>query len=154
MKVRELMTQSVETCRPDDALNRAAQMMWDGDCGCVPVVDEAMRVVGMITDRDICMATYTRGLPLNAMSVRSAMSAAVHVCGADDPLRAAENTMRTQQLRRLPVLDVEARLVGVLSLSDLARAKALSSKEISETLSAICARRSERESSPTTRDAA
>src|SRR5260370_37373881 len=61
MKVAELMVGEVTACSPDDALNRAAQIMWENDCGSVPVVDRAARLIAMLTDRDICMAAYTRG---------------------------------------------------------------------------------------------
>ena len=74
MKVQEAMTRNVAACGVRDMLNRAAQLMWECDCGSVPVVDEAGNVCGMITDRDICMAAYTQGLPLDQILVRSTMS--------------------------------------------------------------------------------
>src|SRR5690606_28351921 len=67
MQVRELMTRDVQVCGPRDDLNRAAQIMWDHDCGVVPVVDSERRPIGMVTDRDVCMAAYTQGKPLSAI---------------------------------------------------------------------------------------
>src|SRR5262245_6101900 len=64
MEVREIMSTDLETCRADDTLDRAARLMWEHDCGVVPVVDHEGTAVGMITDRDICMAAYTQGRPL------------------------------------------------------------------------------------------
>jgi CBS domain-containing protein len=63
------MTQNPKTCGPSDTLNRAAQLMWENDCGCLPMADEGGRPIGMITDRDSCMCAYTRGLPLTGLQV-------------------------------------------------------------------------------------
>ena len=75
MKVEDLMTRSVGTCRPTDTLSSAAQLMWERDCGCVPVVsdDGSNRVVGMLTDRDICMAAHFRGASPGALPVGQVM---------------------------------------------------------------------------------
>lgn len=144
--VRELMTRDVQTCGPDDMLDVPARMMWDHDCGCIPVVDEGGRVVGMITDRDICMATYIKGMALWALRVSNAMSAVVHACRPEDTIAAAERIMREHQVRRLPVIATDGRLVGILSLNDLAReamrehapaTRAVSPESITETLAAV-----------------
>lgn len=70
MKVQDIMTADVETCRLDDTLDRPAAIMWERDCGVVPVVDDESRIVGMLTDRDICMAAYTQGRPLPEIRCR------------------------------------------------------------------------------------
>jgi CBS-domain-containing membrane protein len=75
----------------------------------------------MLTDRDICMAAYTQGRPLEAIAVSSAMSQRVCSCRRTDALRVALNVLRANQLRRLPVVDAEEHLVGMLSLADVAR---------------------------------
>ena len=94
MKVGDLMTREVKTCIERDSLQKVAKVMWDNDCGCVPVVDEENRVVGVVTDRDICMAAYTQGLHLYGMQVQSAMARTV-VCSAEsDDLATAEELMR------------------------------------------------------------
>src|SRR5689334_1101420 len=82
--VRKLMKESPCTCSPDDSLERAAQLMWELDCGAVPVVAADGSVAGIITDRDICMAAYTRGQTLRAMSVESTMSKSVISCSPED----------------------------------------------------------------------
>ena len=120
MNVGELMTRDVRTCASSDSINDAARIMWERDCGCVPVV-EGGTVVGMITDRDICMAAYTQGRRLMHMTVGSAASTNVLTVGENESLRRAEELMRDAQVRRLPVVDSAGRLVGLLSLSDLAR---------------------------------
>lgn len=121
MNVGELMTRDVRTCAPSDSMNDAARIMWERDCGCVPVVEADGTVVGMITDRDICMAAYTQGRRLMYMNVGSAASKNVVTVGPNDSIRRAEELMRDAQVHRLPVVDTAGRLVGLLSLSDLAR---------------------------------
>jgi len=121
MHVRELMTRSVATCRRHDSLAYAARLMWDRDCGVVPLVDDADRVVGVLTDRDICMATWSKGRAPQHIRAEEAASRVVHAIGEDDPIELAEARMRTHQVRRLPVLDASGRLLGIVSISDLAR---------------------------------
>jgi CBS domain-containing protein len=149
MRVGELMTIDVKACGPGDSLNRAAQIMWENDCGCVPVADGAGKVVGMLTDRDICMAAYTQGRLLAEISVSSAMSKTIVSCRADDAVAAAERLMREERVRRLAVVEADGRLAGILSLSDIARRARherpsgkkktqLSLSEVGETLGSIC----------------
>lgn len=121
MKVAELMTSEVYCCGPGDGLNVPARAMWELDCGCVPVVDEERRLVGMITDRDVCMAAYTQGRPLSEIAVDSAMARVVHTCSPKDALTTAEKIMAESQVRRLPVVDTDGTLMGILSMRDIAR---------------------------------
>ena len=124
MKIENVMTRGVKTCRPEDTLARAAQIFWDLDCGVVPVVDGENRVVGMLTDRDVCLAAWRERRPLSELEVACAMSSPVHGCADDDELSEALGLMRRYQVRRLPVLDRGGRLVGLLSQDDVIRAAA------------------------------
>jgi len=119
MKVSELMKREVQACSVHDNLERAARIMWECDCGCVPVVDDDARVVGMLTDRDVCMAGYTQGKPYAEILVTSAMATKVFGVDAQDQVEVAEAIMRTHRVRRLPVFE-GTKLVGILSLSDVA----------------------------------
>jgi CBS-domain-containing membrane protein len=123
MKVAEIMSREVGCVTADAHANDAACVMWECDCGIVPVVEsnETKRLVGVITDRDVCMAAYTQGKTLGEISVRTAMSTELLTCSADDPLSIAEDRMRSAQIRRLPVVDAAQHLVGVISLADIAR---------------------------------
>jgi CBS domain-containing protein len=103
-----------------DSLATAAQFMWEHDCGCVPVLNEHGLVVGMITDRDICMAAFFQGIPITGIKASAVMSRQLFDCNSDDDLSAAEAIMREKKVRRLPVLNEEGRLVGLISLSDIA----------------------------------
>jgi CBS domain-containing protein len=120
MKVEKLMSKDVRWCSPDQSLRDAAGLMWERDCGCVPIVDEG-RVVGMITDRDICIAALFQGRPLAEIPINQSMSRDILACRADDEVGSAEATMQRAQVRRLPVTDGIGRLVGILSLNDIAR---------------------------------
>ena len=122
MRVEQLMTRHVETCRPEDSLHRAAEVMWKRDCGALPVVSGdggSAQVVGMLTDRDVCMAAYMQGRPLWELTVAGAMSERLCSCRSTDAIGVALKIMETNQIRRLPVLDAGDRLVGMLSLADV-----------------------------------
>jgi CBS domain-containing protein len=123
MKVEQLMTKAVHACRPEDRLSEAARLMWEHDCGAVPVVSshDHGSVVGMITDRDICMAAYFTGRRLSETAVGDVMSKEVRSCHAGDSLSDAAAIMRAGKVRRLPVVDDANQLQGVLSIADLAR---------------------------------
>ncbi len=148
-RVEQLMSRVVATCRPDDRLNAAARIMWERDCGVVPVTmpdGDAERVVGMLTDRDVCMAAYTQGRPLEELVVSSAMSRTVHACAPGDSLPAALERMAAARVRRLPVVDGAGRLVGLLSFADVAhedarRHKVVKPRDFVRTVEAITAPR-------------
>jgi CBS domain-containing protein len=124
-RLATLMTEPVHACTPDDSLARAAQIMWDNDCGSVPVVDAEGHPCGMITDRDVCMGAYTRGQALHALRVHDVMTHHVRSCSVHDSLEQAIRSMGEAQVRRLPVVDAGGRLVGILSLGDVIRAATL-----------------------------
>jgi CBS domain-containing protein len=149
MRVEQLMTKQVKSCGPDDALDRAAQLMWDTDCGCLPVCcgDGVNRVIGVITDRDICMSALFQGKALRELRVSDAMSKQLQVCRRSDSLASAEKTMCEARIRRLPVVDDQGALIGMLTLADLAREAAresttpkreITENEVGDTLAAIC----------------
>jgi CBS domain-containing protein len=120
MKVQEVMNSNVHACRPDTNLAAAGAMMWDYDCGTLPVVDDGGHVVGMITDRDIAIAAATQGRPAGEILVRDVMSDTVYSCEEHDDIHAALKIMRHAQVRRLPVVNVAGRLQGILCLNDIA----------------------------------
>ncbi|HYV20027.1 MAG TPA: CBS domain-containing protein [Verrucomicrobiae bacterium] len=121
MRIGEIMSRPVVVTRPDDSLEEAARLMWECDCGFVPVVDQENHVAGTVTDRDICMAAYTKGRALRDLRVSDAMAREVHSVREDDDVRQAERLMADKQVRRLPVVDREGRPIGVVTLGDAAR---------------------------------
>ncbi len=148
MKVKRLMIKQVGSCPSHENLARAAQVMCELDCGCIPIIDPGSKVVGMLTDRDICMAAYKQGRTLGEIPVSSAMSKEVYSCLPEDDLTVAEFIMERKQVHRLPVIDDDGCLVGLLSLTDIARRaaeeegkkrirKGLKPVEVTHTLAAI-----------------
>jgi CBS domain-containing protein len=123
MRIEQLMAKSPRTCRPEDTLGEAAQIMWDTDCGALPVTadDGSARLVGMITDRDICMAARFQEKSLAELQVRDALANDVRACKPGDSVAHAETIMAEGRVRRLPVVDDSGQVVGLVSLADLAR---------------------------------
>jgi CBS domain-containing protein len=145
MKVVDMMMGTPYFCRPETNLGSATEMMWTGNCGFLPVVGNEGKVVGVVTDRDMCRALGTRGRPSGEVTVVDVMSQKVYSCGPDDDVRMALGTMRDGRLRRLPVISKEG-LVGVISMDDIllradasgaARVGAVSSQEIVDAFRAI-----------------
>lgn len=146
MLVEHLMNRFVHTCDSNDSVNRAAELMWEHDCGCVPVTDSDRHVIGIVTDRDIAMAAYTQGKRLTEIPVADIMSRDVYSCSEGDTVLVAEGLMRMHQIRRLPVLDSDGSLAGLITLNDLAgeaarirdlRKPPLRLDEVAETLAKI-----------------
>lgn len=144
MKVSNVMTRQVFCVGNEQSLNDAARLMWEHDCGSVPVVDEDNLVVGMITDRDIAMAAYTKGSRLADIPVADVRSQQLVCCKADEDISEVQHLMRGHQLHRIPVVDEKSKPVGIVSLNDLALAcqagrKGIKAKDVSDTMAAICA---------------
>jgi CBS domain-containing protein len=119
MIIREVMTRDARLTHPDDTVQQAAMLMKDHDCGILPVAD-GDRLVGMVTDRDIAIRCIARGKGPNAR-VTEAMTQEVMYCFDDDDTQHVCQNMADIQVRRLPVVNRDKRLVGIVSLSDLAR---------------------------------
>jgi CBS domain-containing protein len=145
MKISELMTRPVHACRAGDTLDCAARLMWENDIGSVVVTDDGGQVVGMVTDRDACMAAYTCGGALHDIPVGVAMARHVVTCGADDSDAAVAEIMARHKIRRVPVVDEAHRPIGMVSLNDLARTMAhgrdVPATAVAGTLAAICEHR-------------
>jgi CBS domain-containing protein len=122
MYVREVMTPDVVIASPDDTLQRAAEMMIDIDVGVLPV-GENDRLVGMLTDRDITIRAVAAGKEPAECKVREVMSPEIRYIYDDESIEDAARNMTQLQVRRLPVLNREKRLVGIVSLGDLALKK-------------------------------
>jgi CBS domain-containing protein len=142
MTVKEMMTKDVGTCAPENDLAVAAKIMWDHDCGFVPVVDSHGVVAGVMTDRDICRAVAGTHRTLERIAVRDVMSHPVFSCFADENLKTVLVTMAKRRVRRLPVLDTSGHLQGVLSIDDVVLAPrqpgAPTSADIVDAFRAIC----------------
>jgi CBS domain-containing protein len=145
MRARDIMSEPAYTCGPNTDLATVAKIMWDHDCGFVPVVDASGTVTGVVTDRDICIATATRRLLPEHISAAQAMTTPIHACLVDDSVSDVLAAMKQCQIRRVPVIDANGRLQGVISLNDIVLAatekREPQASDIVATLAAICAHR-------------
>lgn len=148
MFIRDLMTCDVTTCRSDSNAETAAMMMWNSDCGSVPVVDENGKAIGMITDRDICMAVALQKKTASEIPVKDFMSTELFSCHPEENIRQAMKTMATHKIKRLPITNDNGQIEGILSIDDLVAcaergARGICSPELSfddtmVTLKAVC----------------
>lgn len=144
----DIMSASPMSCRPETDLAAAAMMMWDGDCGILPIITEDQKLRGVITDRDICIALGSRHRRAEEMTVQEVSNAAVFSCRPEDDIHKAMETMGLHQIRRLPVTGPGGNLVGMISMKDLVLAVAkpekgrkageLKGEEILKTFQDIC----------------
>lgn len=146
MRVLEMMMGTPYFCRPESNLGEATELMWKGNCGFLPVVGSEGKVVGVVTDRDICIALGTQGRPSGEVAVGDVMSKRVFSCAPEDDVRVALGAMREGRVRRLPVIAKEGTLVGVISMDDVllrseasgaAKAAGISAEEIVTAFQAI-----------------
>lgn len=140
MQAADLIQRAILTCSERDSLEHVTSMMWKFDIGCLPVVSQDGRLVGIITDRDVAMAAYLQGAPLRSITVSSVMSKEVVTCHERDDVREVEGAMRQRQVRRVPVIDDAGKLLGMITINDIARAAhegKLPSADLASTLSSI-----------------
>ncbi len=119
MKVQDVMTSNPQTCGTETNLATAAMLMWEGDCGTLPVVSDSGWVVGMITDRDICMAAATKHRNASSITVGEVITGDVFSCQPEEDVCDALETMQQERVRRLPVLGEDGSLKGILSINDI-----------------------------------
>jgi CBS domain-containing protein len=141
MKVKDLMTTDVKVCTPDTTVAEAAHLMWEGDCGILPVLDDG-ELVGVVTDRDMYIALGTQNERASQLKVGAVATKKVATCAPEDDIHAALATMRHARVRRLPVVGFGNTVLGVLSMNDILLASGVgtevSSEEVVQTLRAIC----------------
>ncbi|MEO5822918.1 MAG: CBS domain-containing protein [Vicinamibacteraceae bacterium] len=121
MKVNTIMTAAVKSCQAQTNLAAIAAIMWDNDCGVVPVVDERGQAIGIVTDRDICIALGTRDVRASTLTARDVMSSPVVGCVPEDDCIIVLLTMVEHRVHRLPVLGPNAVVIGLVSLDDIVR---------------------------------
>lgn len=150
MKVEEICTRAAKSCTPETSAADAADLLYETDCGALPVIDEGGKVTGIVTDRDLLMGLALTGQAPPDLPVRALLRPTLHTCRLSDEVRDALRTMRLHKIRRLPVVDGAGILRGMLSLSDFARAARpdavagpadIAHEDLVLALQAICARR-------------
>jgi CBS domain-containing protein len=119
MKVRELMTKTAVFCRPETNLAAAGALMWENDCGALPIVSDGRKVTGILTDRDICIALATRDRLSSQLTAGEVATKQAIVCKPEDEILAAITSMHNEKIRRLPVVNDEGSLEGIVSMDDI-----------------------------------
>jgi len=119
MKVKDVMTGTPYYISLQANLGRAAELMWKGNCGFLPVVDAEEKVCGVLTDRDICIALATRNQTAGEVRVEEVAQRKVYACNPEDEIHVALQTMKDGHVRRLPVVDFRGNLAGVVSMDDI-----------------------------------
>jgi len=141
MRVRHVMTKAPMSCLPSDSAQRAAAIMREADAGVVPVVESAdsQKLVGIVTDRDLCMNVVAEGRDPTTTFVEQCMTRKVVSCGANDAVQKATELMKENQIRRVPVVDDQGRLQGIVALADVAERGDVKPTETDETLRKVSA---------------
>jgi CBS domain-containing protein len=146
MLIKSIMTPDVKFCGPDVSLGAVSRIMAKHGCGIVPVVGGQQKVIGVITDRDVCLAVATRIRYPEELPVGEVMTTKVHTCSPDDDARQALALMKTHAVRRLPVATANGRLAGIVSIDDLVvrtgagEGAAVPDQEALDALRSICTR--------------
>lgn len=149
MKVFEIMTIEVAACGLDDDLSRAASLMWENDCGVVPIVDSERRVVGVVTDRDIAIATASQNRRPSEIQARDMLFQPVESCDMEDAIETVLERMSRLRIRRLPVVGERCELLGIISIADiLKKGKKRDAKLAARTMMKIAGRRKPESVSP------
>jgi CBS domain-containing protein len=143
MKVQDVMVKNVRFCTPETNLAAVAKIFWEQGCGALPVVENG-RAIGMITDRDVSIALGTRNAKAADTFVRDVALPKVFFCLPEDEIHIALRTMQAQQVRRLPVVDHNGVLEGILTLDDIVLfagekpSDELTYTDVVDTMRAIC----------------
>jgi CBS domain-containing protein len=146
MTIRDIMTKDARACRPDTNLAEASALMWEGNCGALPVLSASGQVTGILTDRDICIALGTRNARATEIAAAEVARRDALVCRPEDDIQTALQIMRAARIRRLPVVSDGGGLAGIVSIDDIvlhADGKAgtpVSYADVARTLQAICNR--------------
>jgi CBS domain-containing protein len=159
MKVQDIMTRDVKLCSPDTNLAAATEILWRNNCGTLPVSGSDGKLLGVITDRDICIALGTRNWRASDLAVRDVAIKPVYSCGPDDDVHEALKTMRKHQVRRVPVTHEDGKLAGIVCLDELVlhaekadskKQVGISYEDVVNTMKAICEHRAVEAPKPAT----
>ena len=119
MKVKDVMMRIPASCRSDTNLGAAVEIMWSRDCGMLPILNPEDKVIGVVTDRDLCIALGTRNRLAGEIAVWDVASGKVFSCNPEDDIHTALAKMAKSKVRRLPVINTAGKLEGILSMDDV-----------------------------------
>lgn len=136
MKCKDIMTSNPSTCSPEEISVQAARIMRDEDVGIVPVCEEDKKLVGVVTDRDICLTVVAEERHPREVKVSECMSEDLVTCQPEDEVQKAADLMKEYQVRRIPVVDNQGRILGMIAQADIAL-KVGTPEEVTETVQKI-----------------
>ena len=141
MKIKHVMTKDPTCCVRSDTTQHAARIMRDEKAGVVPVIDneQGRKIVGIVTDRDLCMNVVAEGRDPRTTQVHECMTATIVSCSPQDSVDKATELMRDNQIRRVPVVDEQRRLLGIVSMADIVGRANVKTTETHETLKTVSA---------------
>ncbi|HEY2118585.1 MAG TPA: CBS domain-containing protein [Candidatus Acidoferrum sp.] len=119
MKVKDVMMRTPYACHLDTNLGAATELMWKGNCGFLPVLDSTGKIRAVLTDRDICIALGTRNVLPGAVTVAQVIHDKLFTCSPEDNLHDALRIMRDGHVRRLPVINHDSKVIGIISMHDI-----------------------------------
>ena len=139
MKVRDCMCNNAVCCTPSTTVLEASKLMQTHHIGCIPICDSENCMIGIITDRDIVLRCIANNKDVKETTLSEIMTTNVCTCKEDDEIQDAQSKMGKDQIRRLPVVDNNGKVVGMLTLGDLAQNDIeIGQEEISDTINSIC----------------
>ena len=138
MKVKDCMCNNVYYVTPNSTVKDCAKLMCDNHIGCIPVCDTLENVVGLVTDRDVILRAISCDKDVNSTPISDIMTCKVCCCNSDTDIKEAENLICQNQIRRLPVVDNQNKIIGIITLGDLAKNNNISNESVSNTLENIC----------------
>jgi CBS domain-containing protein len=119
MKVQDAMMGTPVSCYPETNLGSAIELLWERNCGILPIVDAKKKIIGVVTDRDLCVALGTRNRLPGQITVGEVATGEVHSCRGQDDIHSALQTMANKRVRRLPVVNEDGVLEGILSMDNV-----------------------------------
>jgi CBS domain-containing protein len=136
MKINEVMTPDPACCTASDSANKAAMIMRELNVGIVPIVadGDSNQLLGVVTDRDLCMSVVAEGKDPKAIRLENCMSKELVTCTADDEVEEVLHLMQENQVRRIPVVGQDNRIQGIVSIADMVLGSDIGSEEIDETI--------------------
>ena len=139
MKVKDCMCNDVCCVKPETKINEVAKLMSEHHIGCIPVCDTNNCICGIVTDRDVLLRSVCCNKDLNTTPVSDIMTCNVCTCKEDDEMSNAQSKMSQNQIRRLPVCDQNNKVIGILTLGDLAQNdREIGKQEVCNTIEGIC----------------
>jgi len=141
MRIKHVMTKDPACCVPSDSAQLAARIMRDEHAGIVPVIEDAQSrtIVGVVTDRDLCMNVVAAGRDPSGVTVQECMTTKVVICSPNDSVDRATELMRENQIRRIPIVNEQRELVGIVAMADIVSRGEVKSNQVHETLKKVSA---------------